>query len=250
MGKKKALVTLTTALAIAILGFMTQHSYEIVNPDFELGWVPDNFYWTPSGGPYSNVFNEVRTPEGWIGWWYEGFPCATAYTFVTGRPESLLFTDPTRVYSGTQAVKMFTFYRCHEMGLMQHVQVVPGRYIFSIYAHSWYTNCSTKPFDPPLAKNCKTGLSAWDKLKVGIDPDGGIDPHASSVVWGNAVEQYGVYGRALIVTADVEEAGIITVFVSSLADNPLKHNDIYLDTALLWKIEATVYIPLALGETP
>ena len=218
----------------------------LTNSGFEAGTHKATAYWTPAGGPYHDQFNEVNPPEGWTAWWYEGFPCATAYTFDTGRPEILTFTDPGRVHSGTKAVKAFTFWRCHEMGLFQKVDVVTGTYVFTVYAHSWYSNCSNKPFDPPLDSDCQTPLAAWNKLKVGIDSGGDIDPHGSSVHWGATIEQYGVYGQQpLAVIASVPMSGTVTVFVSSLADNPLKHADVYLDDAALWRVEYSVFLPLA-----
>jgi hypothetical protein len=247
--KKAAITTVVIAAVVSILLLLSYPSALLTNPGFESGWVPDNFYWTPSGGPYSQVFNEVRVPAGWVGWWREGFDCAFCgggpCTFQTGRPEVLLFTDPTRVRSGNQAVKAFTFYRCHEMGLMQRVNVNAGRYAFRIYAHSWYSNCSTKPFDPPLDGDCKTRIGAKNVLKVGIDPAGGIDPRSPSVVWGKGVEQYGIYGQPLVVITSVT-TGTITVFVSSLADTPLKHDDVYLDDAALFAIPYTTYVPLVM----
>jgi hypothetical protein len=223
------------------------------NPDFEGGTTKAALYWTPDGGPYAGSFEEINCPEGWICWWREGFDCAFCgggpCTFQTGRPEVTLTTDPHRIFSSAKAVKAFTFFRCHQMGLQQQVCVEAGRYVFQIAAHAWYTNCSSKPFTGPLSSDCKTPLSARDLLRVGIDPTGGIDPLAPSVTWGNDVEQYGVYGlQPLSVIVNVPENDTITVFVESLADTPNKHCDTYWDDASLWRIEGETYLPLVLSQ--
>lgn len=244
---KKAGITTIVVAAIVSALMLLSYPTGLTNPDFEGDMHTANVYWNPSGGPYSNHFAEINPPIGWTAWWREGFDCAFCgggpCTFQTGRPEVILTTDPNRVHSGNKAVKAFTFYRCHEQGLYQQVSVDAARYVFLVYAHSWYSNCSTKPFGPPLGGDCKTLLAAKDTLKVGIDPDGGIDPHSPSVIWGVLIEQYGVYGQPLVVIASVQ-TGTITVFVSSLADTPLKHDDLYLDDTALYAVPYSMYLPL------
>lgn len=221
----------------------------LVNPSFEGGWTRDTVYWTAAGGPLYNPFGEIFTPEGWRSWWIEGTACATGITFDKGRPEIQVidldtgFPDANRVLDGRKAVKAFTFWRCHEMGLLQRVTLPKGYYTFSIYAHAWHTNCSNMPYSAPYNKDCDKRLwDSWDMMRVGIDPTGGIDPFADTVVWGSVIEQYGIYGQQIVVE-NVYIDGNATVFFSSECNYPLKHDDVYIDKAELVHVYP-VFLPL------
>jgi hypothetical protein len=219
-----------------------------VNGGFEGGWGRWTSYWTPEGGPYHTEFGEIFTPEGWVTWWREGFPCSGTADWVTGRPEVKVISgpDPARIRSGKQAVQWFTFWRCHEGGLYQRIPAVPGKvYSARAFGHSWYSRCSLKPHSPPLDDDCKTPIDwAHDWLSVGIDPTGGVDPLAKSVVWGEEREIYGRYDeQGLEVRGVVAEGEWVTVFLRAMATHPLKHNDVYWDDAEVWGYHA-VYLPL------
>lgn len=220
------------------------------NGNFEGGWTRDTLYWTPDGGPYNDEFNEIAPPEGWTAWWREGFPCSGTSDWKTGRPEVRVISttpDPVRVHGGERAVQWLTFWRCHDGGLLQQVQVEPGHYYtFSAYGHAWYSKCSTRPHDPPYDHDCKTPITwAHDWLSVGIDPTGGIDPLGPSVVWGEAQEIYGVYGEALTMGRVWAQGEIITLFLRSEAMYPLKHNDSHWDDAALRDVTYQAFLPFA-----
>jgi hypothetical protein len=220
---------------------------ELTNPSFEGGWTRETLYWTPEGGPFSTEFGEIATPAGWVSWWREGFPCPGTDKFVMGRPEVKVidldagFPDPERVRTGSKAAQWFTFWRCHFGGLLQRVAAEPGRlYSVSAYVHSWYSRCSERPHAPPYDEDCATPISwAWDRVSVGIDPTGGVDPMALSVVWGQEREIYGRYGRPVGVWNVPAEAGAdhITIFLRSRASHPLKHDDAYWDDVVLFEGE-------------
>lgn len=225
------------------------------NPGFEEGWTRETIYWTPDGGPFYNPFGEIFTPDDWVTWWREGFPCATAYTFKEGRPEVQVIdktADASRVRSGNKATKMFTFWRCHDFGLLQQVPAdVGATYDFEIFPHAWYSDCSSKPYEAPLAKDCVTPLTdSWDYFYAGIDPTGGVDPMASTVEWGEAIEQYGHYYQQAEVRNVKALSSTITVFFRSECNYPLKHSDVYIDDALLTEVDPThtIYLPLILKE--
>ena len=214
------------------------------NPGFEGGMGTSQVYWTRvEGGPFWPGIDpghpwrdNIRPPEGWTAWWRDRYPCDLAYTFKMGQPEMVVIgdSDPQRVHEGSQALKSFTFQSCHDMGILQTVSAVPGgTYHVEAWGHAWYSDCSSKPHDPPLLPNCTDPWGdAHDYLSVGIDTKGGIDPLGPNVVWGQEVEIYGVYGQALTVTAKAQ-ANQITVFLRSRADTPLKHADAYWDDVSL-----------------
>lgn len=245
---KKA--TLFTIL-ILLTGCFTRTGVEapllLANPGFEEGWHLATTFWTPEGGPFYNQYQEITPPKGWTAWWREGFPCAGGW--LTRRPEVRVISeipDAERVRSGEQATQWFTFWGCHSGGLYQQVAVIPGHsYTFSVYAHAWYSRCSNRPHDPPYDTDCKTRIYwAQDWLSVGIDPTGGIDPMGPSVVWGERQQIYGVYGPPLEVERVRAQGPILTVFVRSEASHPLKHNDFYLDDAVLLGVTYRAFLPI------
>ena len=225
----------------------------VVNGGFEGGWGRETAYWTVEGGPYDTEFGEVFTPEGWVTWWREGFECAGTADWVTGRPEVKVITrvpDGARVRSGERAVQWFTFWRCHEGGLYQRVPAVPGKvYSARAFGHSWYSRCSSRPHGPPLDTDCETEIGwAHDWLSVGIDPMGGVDPLAASVVWGEEREVYGEYDDVGLQVDVVAEGEWVTVFLRAEASHPLKHNDVYWDDVAVWE-EYVVYLPVVGKKT-
>ena len=74
-----------------------------------------------------------------------------------------------------------------------------------------------------------TGLPNY-RARVGIDPKGGEDPFADSVVWGEWATSYNVYHELPAVEAEAEAAQV-TVFTEHLFQWPFKHNDAYYDHA-------------------
>ena len=249
MDRPKAIVSL---LAIGIALLVTRSSSSaltsLTNGGFEDGWHRATAFWTPAGGPYHDEFNEVAPPEGWVAWWREGFPCSGTPDWETGRPEVRVIStvpDPARIHGGEQAVQWFTFWHCHEGGLLQKVQVEPGHYYsLRAFGHAWYSNCSHRPHDPPYDYDCATPIGwAHDWLSVGIDPTGGIDPLGPSVVWGEAREVYGVYDKQLTTGRVQAQAATITVFIRSEASHPLKHADFYIDDVLLRDVTYQAFLP-------
>jgi hypothetical protein len=71
-------------------------------------------------------------------------------------------------------------------------------------------------------------------MQVGIDPTGGTNPQAASVIWGKKIESFDYWSQA-IVTATKTLAGTITVFTKCAPrfDYARVSNDCYLDDAEL-----------------
>lgn len=249
MNRLKIVVPLfAVIIAISVTRSNSLAKPSLVNGGFEGGWHQATAYWTPEGGPYHTKFSEVAPPEGWTAWWREGFPCAGAPDWETGRPEVRVVStvpDPARVHGGGQAVQWFTFWRCHDGGLLQQVAVEEGHYYsLRAFGHAWYSNCSHRPHDPPYDYDCATPIGwAHDWLSVGIDPTGGIDPLGPSVVWGEAREVYGIYGEPLTVERVQAQGGTITLFLGSEATHPLKHADSHWDDVALLDVTYRVFLP-------
>jgi hypothetical protein len=68
-------------------------------------------------------------------------------------------------------------------------------------------------------------------MKIGIDPMGGLDPWSPDIVWSPEKESYDAFG--LYEVQAVARSTKITVFTHSRPENPMEHNDVYLDDAAL-----------------
>jgi len=111
--------------------------------------------------------------------------------------------------------------------------VTPGQhYSAQVFVHTWFSNCDLKPhYRLPLDYDCKTPiLWAQDWLRICIDPLGGIDPTASSVVCSPWEQRYGRYGDPLALRHVEAVSSTATVIFESIATHPLKHDDVYWDT--------------------
>lgn len=239
-------------LALTLLVLVLSLTSSLMNPDFEEGWHLETTYWTPEGGPYFNQFIEITPPEGWTAWWYEGFPCSV-HPSLQGRPVVRVISttpDLIRIHSGDQALKFFTFWRCHRGGVYQQITVEPGKcYTARAYGHCWFSNCSTRPhYHLPLDYDCDTEnpiLWAHDWLRIGIDPLGGIDPTAPSVKWGAAQEVYGTYSdQPLTIDHVAAISNTLTIFLQSDASHPLKHCDVYWDNVSLLDTTYRLFLPI------
>jgi len=211
------------------------------NPSFEGGWTRKT--WT--GQEYGEIF----VPEGWTFFWKEGGLLNPEDPNTTySRPEAQVinkeapYLSPPRIFDGYRAFKYFTFYRVHDAGIMQRVPVTPGSsYKATARAQSWFwaTDDPSKIDDPYKSGHWKGGVwydfanghEGFDFL-VGIDPLGGTDPYAASVVWSVPVRYYDEYAELPGVEAEAE-ATTITVFLRSVAIWPFKHCDAYWDLASL-----------------
>jgi len=212
------------------------------NASFEGGW------WrkTHTG----QEFGEIFVPEGWVAYWSaeKTVPHDPNNTVGYGRPEMHVinreppFLDPLRVHSGNRALKFFTFWRIHDAGIYQQVTgVTPGATLeATAQAQAW----SSQQDDAHTSDGAGTG--AFFKLegqtdnavqrnftfKVGIDPTGGTDPWADSVVWGQGAHIYNVYAQVPAVQATAQGTKV-TVFLRSTVLWPYKHCDAYWDAASL-----------------
>lgn len=253
--RRGVLITLAVLAATAVVVLAPRAPTAeplLANGGMEAGTTQDTLYWTLDGGPYSTQFNEINGPESWVAWWIEGPLCTGTSDWRMGRPEVKVIStipDPERVHSGEKATQWFTFWHCHSGGLLQRVAVIPGHYYtFSIYAHAWFSECDAKPhYNLPLDKYCDVEnpiLWAQDWLSVGVDPTGGFDPTAAVVEWGQAHEIYGGYGDEPLTVRFLAQEAIVTVIVKSEASHPLKHDDFYLDDAMLLDTTYRIFLPV------
>lgn len=235
----------------------------LFNGNFEAGWSDESSHQVliipESGNFFFSEVGNIHTPPGWITWYYhiEG---------DLAQPEvrdAWKANDQRRVHEGEKAILFFTFGRRHRGGFLQQVEVEDGAtYELSVYAHAWsnhkdkgnpegfphpddpfwsegagYDIVSWKPSDVPQED---TGIPQIDAKRnfrfcVGIDPTGGINPAAQTVVWGKERHNYNEYTEPITVRA-MAYGQTITVFLRTSTVWEFKHNDAYFDEATLVKI--------------
>ncbi|MCI0395554.1 MAG: hypothetical protein L0332_15540 [Chloroflexi bacterium] len=232
------------------------------NGDFEADWSEERSHQTlriPVGGqPETIEVGNIFTPPGWLVWFkhQEG-------EWAQPEARDARDTSPARMHGGEKGYLIFTFSRRQDAGLLQQANVTPGtRVRFSIWAHAWSNHKDpAKPdrfphpddptwsegagFDPffglegTLSGNPNESDLSNFTFWVGIDPAGGRNPFAESVVWGQGAHIYNAFAQVPAVETRAE-AGTITLFTRALTQFPFKHNDAYWDDAEL----------ITVGETP
>lgn len=209
--------------------------------------------------PYEKDVGNIFTPPGWLTW-FRHKPGKWDQPEVR---DSWKSGDPRRVQHGEKAMLLFTFQRNHDAGFLQQVSVEPGTELrLTAWAHAWsnhdlegHESCKDDP-----RCSCGVGREAaflleedvphlngdpWNdaignfSFMLGIDPTGGTDPYADTVVWGPVAHIYNEYHEVPAVEATAE-AETVTVFLRSKTLWAFKHNDAYWDNAEL----------VALGEQP
>jgi hypothetical protein len=203
----------------------------------------------PCDGPLpSRPWQTVRMAKGWSAWWqppnedrsakdfYDTFPnycgqlapgdCVAwhmpEYSDTRSMPQ-----DPPRIRSGENSQKYFTFWSVHEGGVYQVVEGIrPGTALrFSIYMQAWSATKLNGVEPNPHFSFGQTGMH----MKIGIDPTGGTDPWSKDIVWSAEKDVYDQFERYEVQA--VARSNKVTVFTHSRPENPMEHNDVYLDDA-------------------
>jgi LysM repeat protein len=227
------------------------------NPGFEGDYkvqcsFPGGRPWQPveCDGPLPSMpWQSVIVAPGWVGWWqppttdrsdpdfYKKFPnycgpkadgCVAWHQPEFGDTRAIT-QDPPRIRSGENSQKYFTFWSVHEGGMYQVVDGVrPGTPLrFSIYMMAWSATKLNGIEPNPHQSFGQTNMH----MKVGIDPTGGTDPWSPDIVWSPEKESYDAFG--LYEVQAVARSTTVTVFTHSRPENPMQHNDVYLDDASL-----------------
>lgn len=201
------------------------------------------------------IWNTVQVPIGWTGWWLEpNIKHGTDPKFYSNHPNNCysdapegciawhnpefrdtkgVVSGPSRIHSGKNSQKYFTFYSVHEAGLFQMVNVLPGSLLrFGVYMHAWSSNQDGSELDPSSYNS--SGQTSMH-MRVGIDPTGGDDPWSPNIVWSPEHDSYDIFGYYEVrATAQSDR---VTVFTHSMPEKGLKHNDVYVDDAELVAIQ-------------
>jgi hypothetical protein len=223
------------------------------NAGFEADWAEGNSHrclvFPEGAAPYEINADNIFTPPGWITWFRH-----VPYTW--DQPEvrdARAIHDPRRVHGGGKGMLLFTFYRKHDAGFLQRVEVTPGRRLrLGAWAHAWSNSQNGPHEDDPhwsegpgyesgflLAgdsppEGSPGAYSDWMNFTfwLGIDPTGGTDPFADTVVWGRGAHIYNEYAQVPEVQTTAQ-GGTVTVFLRTKTIWAFKHNDAYWDDANL-----------------
>ena len=160
--------------------------------------------WTPIlqdgfEGPFEDYrgIGELTVPVGWLPLWLQG-----DVPGVDVRPECDRETERRR--SGSAAAKMFSTHASHTGALAQRIQVQAGTMIRA------------------TAYGATFSIKAGQGLRLGIDPEGGLDFRSETVEWSSwwgqyspdwEAEQYHEFSVATLAPSDY-----VTVFLYSHSD--------------------------------
>ncbi|MCC6904674.1 MAG: LysM peptidoglycan-binding domain-containing protein [Anaerolineae bacterium] len=186
-------------------------------------------------GGFEEPYYRLSTPEvtaavanGWSIWFYNDAGAvydAPEYEIAPRR------NDPFRVRSGEAAQMYFRPYVMHLAGVYQTV-VVPNNATvqFSVWGHSWSSFCD--PPDDQGMRPCNARLSnspLWQR--VGIDPTGGTDAFAPTVIWSSDKLSWDNF--SLFAIQAKAQGNRVTVFTYSRTEFPSQVNNAYWDDAAL-----------------
>jgi len=214
----------------------------LVNPGFEELWAGSRRCVVLDGGELNVVdVGNIQCPKGWAVW----FMTTGSFEQPEGRMSGSV--NPDRMRSGLNGYALFRTYATHYSGLMQKVLVAPGSKVrFGGFAHAWSNHCdSSQPDEYPHCDEPGwsegAGYECWmseempddERLRnfafwLGVDPLGGIDPLAESVVCASPVHIYNCFGEVPAVEC-VADGSEVTVFCYAHTLWPYKHNDAYWD---------------------
>jgi hypothetical protein len=183
------------------------------------------------------VFVELAVPEHWVAFWDRG----------RKRPEMApipfkdQYVNPPRVHSGAQALKYFSYWAVSDAGVFQQVASVPGiNYRARAYAHAWYNDLSGDELEFRASKSQwrdATGTvhdivdgDPGLEVMIGIDPTGGTNPWASTVIWSKA----NIYDQFKPIEVQARaQAALVTVYLRSENLYAFRHCDTYWDEVTL-----------------
>ncbi len=161
--------------------------------------------------------NRIVAPE-WTPW---NVPPPGDPSYVNNVPNYREST--TRFHSGTKSQEYYTFYATLTGGLYQQAKVNDNAKVkFSAWIYVWSTlNDNTERSDNPGKVS----------IQVGVAPTGGTDGTANNIIWSEAVEYYDQWKEITVETTALSDT--VTVFVRATFEQPVKHNNVYVDDATL-----------------
>jgi LysM repeat protein len=165
-------------------------------------------------------YADARVAPSWFPWWV-GQRGGDA-PWSNQRPQFESSTSHMR--SGTTGQRYFTGFSTHQAGVLQQVNGVGRGDIvqFEVWARTWSSNRD---------HTCCSLESGLIDLRAGIDPTGGANPYASTVVWSDPMRSDDSWSKLSLTATSLGSR--VTVFVFSTPKYPVRHNEVFLDDARL-----------------
>jgi hypothetical protein len=261
---------------------LTDGDNRLINPDFENGYTYPLL-----------CCNNIAVPVGWnVRWYTDTAIVIENITYTFKQPEVKIIDNskwpfdgtapniPPRIHSGRYAVDSFALFAPQDTTFYQQVGHLPlGAVVTgSAWLHAWVSSCNPFPQsatiqlpavslqdtnDPDNDYRCADGYwpIATTHMMIGLDPFGGTDPRAASVVWNwNEADPawwgpYDYYSPTLPVTVTAQSY-TVTLFLRGVTRQPTRYDDLYFDAASLtysfplhWQIDQGAEWPLATAIT-
>jgi hypothetical protein len=167
---------------------------------------------------------DKQVAQDWYPFWVKSQPADDQQAEEPTYAQCVVDEQPTRVRSGRASQMYSTDGGAHAAGLMQTVTVTPGQVVrFTAYGQAW----STTGDDPGRSVSPGNVL-----LRIGLDPEGGSNPFAESVIWSDEKQVYDAYDEGFMVEARADHSEV-TVFLFSAAEQRRQHTQVFWDDASL-----------------
>jgi hypothetical protein len=183
-------------------------------------------------GEYRDMPPSSRVAEGWSRWWLPG--TEPGINHEPEFKEEYIWHNAIMVRHGDFAQKYFSIWATHTGGIYQRVPVPAGSAVrFSIWVRVWSSDCGDPCVTPlaPCHPEVNDNSNGEYRVAIGIDPTGGTDALADTVVWTPLVEHYDEWFE-MEITATAE-ADAVTVFTQGTARWAVANNFSFWDDARL-----------------
>lgn len=171
--------------------------------------------YTGRGSPDFNI------PAAWLATYYEA---PRDYEWQNLRPVAFPHITPPEVRNGARALNLSKDYATFTAVVYQQASV-PANISVTAGAWAWIHTCD------PAPAICSSDPASNARVRVGIDPTGGTNPFAGSVVWSGFIAPHDSWGYVGV--SSVAQGGTVTVFLYGTQDTPRGLNRLYWDDAVL-----------------
>lgn len=173
------------------------------------------------GAYVSRGFSDLNTPSAWQMLYYES---PREYEWQNLRPFAFPHRTAPEIRNGSFAQNINRNYGTFTAVMYQQA-TVPANITVNASAWAWLHTCDP---DPGI---CNSDTSSGAKVRVGIDPNGGTNPFAGSVVWSGFIAPHDSWGNVGVSTQ--ANGSTVTVFLYGTQDVPKGLNQMYWDDAAL-----------------
>lgn len=176
--------------------------------------------------PYYGQGAATRTaPSGWNIW------------LGAGAPEAFPHNDRVQVLDGDVSWNLKQGYAVFTAAGYQRVSGLTAGQGLRLTAYGWVYTCNDLGTSCVIAEAPyrRSDTAAGASLKVGIDPNGGTDPLAPSVVWSAAAAPYDQWAELSVTATAAGDS--VTVFLHATQAAGLAINNVYWDRVSLVRTE-------------